>query len=166
MSDEQRELVRLYEELGPVVYRRCLRLLADREAARDATQEVFVKVLQHPERSKDPVAAVPFVFAVATNHCLNHLRDGRRQALKLQAEAREPAPAPAAPAEPLLQGALGGQLFEGVDDTTRAIVEGVFGRDLERQEVAAELGVSRKTVTRKLERFFERARELLGGGEP
>ncbi len=35
-------IVSLYRELGPVVSRRCLRLLRDREAARDATQEVFV----------------------------------------------------------------------------------------------------------------------------
>ncbi|MGC4119585.1 MAG: sigma-70 family RNA polymerase sigma factor [Myxococcales bacterium] len=165
MQDDQRELVRLYEELGPVVYRRCLRLLGDREAARDATQEVFVRLLQHPDKLRERTVAVPFVFAVATNHCFNRLRDDRRRSRKLEAEAADRAEHSEDPSEALAQSMLAGPLFEGVDEETRAIVAGVFAHDLERQEVAAQLGVSRKTVTRKLERFFARARELLAGGE-
>jgi DNA-binding transcriptional regulator LsrR (DeoR family) len=37
---------------------------------------------------------------------------------------------------------------------------------MEREAVARALGISRRTVTRKLDRFLERARKLAGGGEP
>src|SRR5512133_2741664 len=49
----------LYRTFGPAVYRRCLKLLRDREAARDATQEVFVKLLADPERFDEVEAALP-----------------------------------------------------------------------------------------------------------
>lgn len=37
---------RLYRTYGPAVYRRCLRLLRNRDAALDATQDVFVKLVR------------------------------------------------------------------------------------------------------------------------
>ena len=43
----------LYRELGPVVYRRCLRILGDRSAAQDATQEVFIKLLSNLGRLEE-----------------------------------------------------------------------------------------------------------------
>ena len=164
MIEERRELRRLYEELGPVVYRRCLRLLADREAARDATQEVFVKLMRHPERLSDRREATALVFAAATNHCFNLRRDARRRAVKLAAAANE-APSSAVDLDPVEQRELQAQLLQGCDETTWAIVREVYGADREKQEVARELGISRKTVTRKLERLFDRARELLAGGQ-
>jgi len=50
VEDPRSQAARLYRELGPVVYRRCLRLLGDRAAAEDATQEVFVKLLRDMDR--------------------------------------------------------------------------------------------------------------------
>jgi RNA polymerase sigma-70 factor, ECF subfamily len=165
VHDDRRELRSLYEELGPVVYRRCLRLLADKEAARDATQEVFVKLMRHPERLRDRREATALVFAAATNHCFNHKRDARRYAVKLAAAAHD-TPRAAEDLDPVEQRELQEQLLNGCDETTRAIVREVYGADREKQEVAQALGISRKTVTRKLERLFDRARVLLGGGEP
>jgi len=45
----------LYRTWGPAIYRRCLRLLRDTEAARDATQEVFRKALSSPESSSPSI---------------------------------------------------------------------------------------------------------------
>ena len=42
---DREEISQLYHRLGPLIYRRCLKLLANPEHARDATQEVFVRML-------------------------------------------------------------------------------------------------------------------------
>ena len=40
----------LYQKYGPMVLRRCRRLLGDEDEAVDVMQEVFVRLLQHRER--------------------------------------------------------------------------------------------------------------------
>src|SRR5712675_477307 len=72
------DIAELYRTWGPAIYRRCLRLLRDTEAARDATQEAFRKALSSPEKLDDPELALPFIYRVATNHCLNERRNAGR----------------------------------------------------------------------------------------
>ncbi len=162
---ERERIISLYRELGPVVYRRCLRLLRDREAARDATQEVFVKLVRDMDRLADRESALPWIYRVATNHCLNLLRDARRRrgdAPGVADDALDLVPA-AAPSFPDRQ--LARQVLSRFDLQTQAIAVGVLVDGMEHEEVAGALGISRRTVHRKLTRFLARARALLGGGE-
>jgi RNA polymerase sigma-70 factor (ECF subfamily) len=162
--DEHGErVVRLYREFGPVVFRRCLRLLRDPEAAKDATQEVFVKLVREAGRLEDPEAMLQWVYRVATNHCLNVNRNRRRRPEAGDPEAvLELAPA-ATPSIP--DGRLARELLERFDARTRAIAVGVLVDGLEHEEVAGILGISRKTVQRTVQKFLERSRELLSRGE-
>ncbi len=164
-SSESERIVSLYRELGPAVYRRCLRLLRDREAARDATQEVFVKLVRDVGRLSDRETALPWIYRVATNHCLNLLRDARRRggdAPGATDDGLELVPG-AAPSFPDRQ--LARQVLSRFDVQTQAIAVGVLVDGMEHEEIAGALGISRRTVHRKLTRFLERARALLGGGE-
>lgn len=153
----------LYREYGPTVYRRCLRLLGDREAARDATQEIFVRLVREMGKLEARETALPWIYRVATNHCLNALRDARRRGERPPDGALEPvAAASADPAERQ----LARQVLARFDAETQAIAVGVLVDGMEREEVAGLLGISRRTVHRKLARFLERARARLAGGEP
>jgi RNA polymerase sigma-70 factor (ECF subfamily) len=159
-SPHEERIVRLYREYGPAVYRRCLRLLRDREAARDATQEVFVKLVRDASRLEDPDTALPWIWRVATNHCLNLLRDARRRGETVDDGALELAAG--APA-PLGDRQLARDVLSRFDVETQAIAVGVLVDGMEHEEIAAALGVSRKTVHRRLQRFLERARGFLAG---
>jgi RNA polymerase sigma-70 factor (ECF subfamily) len=69
------ELCRRY---GPMVIRRCRRLLRDEAEALDASQDVFVRLVERRERL-DGQYPSSLLFRIATNVCLNRLRDrGRR----------------------------------------------------------------------------------------
>jgi RNA polymerase sigma-70 factor (ECF subfamily) len=147
------------------VYRRCLRLLQDREAARDATQEVFVKLVRDMARLEDRESALPWIYQVATHHCLNL----RRNAARRREEELEPAlevsgGAPAADLFPERQ--LAGRVLARFDATTRAVAVGVLVDGMEHEEVAEALGISRRTVSRKLARFLGNARKYLARSEP
>lgn len=161
-SSHEERVVLLYREYGPAVYRRCVRLLRDREAARDATQEVFVKLLRDMGKLATRDTALPWIYRVATNHCLNLRRDARRRGEQGE-DALDLAPVAAAP-YPARR--LAREVLARFDAQTQAVAVGVLVDGLEHEELASALGISRRTVHRKLARFLEGARQLLGGDEP
>jgi RNA polymerase sigma-70 factor (ECF subfamily) len=67
----------LYRRYGPMVLRRCERLLRDPEKAVDAMHDVFVEVLRRRDRL-DPASGSSLLYRTATNLCLNRLRAARR----------------------------------------------------------------------------------------
>ncbi len=162
-SDRSAEVERLYREYGPVVYRRCLRLLRDREAARDATQEVFVKLLRDISKLAGRETALPWIYRVATNHCLNVRRGVRRRGEEPGEAALELAPGAEVP---FPERQLAARLLARFDAVTQAVAVGVLVDGMEHEELAAALGISRRTVSRKLERFVEHARKFLARSEP
>jgi len=158
--DHREAAARLYREFGPAVYRRCLRLLHDREAAQDATQEVFMRLVRNMARLEERGDALPWIYRVTTNHCLNVLRNrGRRgeEALSTNLEADE-----RSAAEVLPERRLAHELLHRSDRSTQAVVVGVFVDGMEREEIAAALGISKRTVSRRLERFLSSSRRLMG----
>jgi len=68
----------LSQRYGPMVLRRCRQLLRDEDAAMDASQDVFVRLLERRERLE---ARYPssFLYRIATNVCLNRIRDQKRR---------------------------------------------------------------------------------------
>lgn len=63
----------LYRKYSQKVYRFCLRILVDEQAAKDAYQETFVKVYENRENFKgDNFNA--WLFTIARHNCLNYLR--------------------------------------------------------------------------------------------
>ena len=67
----------LYRRYGPMVLRRCRQLLNDEEQALDATQDVFVRLLENRRRLEDTYPS-SLLYRIATNLCLNRIRDRRR----------------------------------------------------------------------------------------
>lgn len=157
------QAAQLYREYGPAVYRRCLRLLRDREAARDATQEVFVKLVREASALEARENVLPWVYRVATNHCLNVLRNAERRGERGLPE--ELAVASREGPESWPDRHLARRVLARFDATTQAIAVGVLVDGMEQEEVAQALGISRRTVGRKLRRFLERARAFLAGSE-
>jgi len=159
VTDSRERAAAHYRQYGPVVYRRCLRILKDPEAAKDATQEVFVKLVRDMAKLEDRATVLPWIYRVATNYCLNHLRNASRRGE--DAELPDLELSDQAPADLLPTRAIAGQLLEQFDATTRTVAVGVLVDGMEHEEVAALLGISRRTVARKLERFLEAARAFL-----
>jgi RNA polymerase sigma-70 factor (ECF subfamily) len=165
VSKAQRtQVTGLYREFGPVVYRRCMRLLGDRAGAQDATQEVFVKLLGNMAQLQDRDTVLPWIYRVATNHCLNLLRDSRRRGEEAASENSQALAAPEGPARPdaFVDWELARSVLSRFDGATQAVAVGVFVDGMNHDEVADALGISRRTVSRKLERFIEGARRFLG----
>jgi RNA polymerase sigma-70 factor (ECF subfamily) len=61
------------------IFRYLSRIIGGGETARDLTQEVFLRVSRSSVPAADPSSQRAWLFRIARNLALNHLRDGRRQ---------------------------------------------------------------------------------------
>ena len=159
MTDPRSRAAELYRQYGPVVYRRCLRILKDPEAAKDATQEVFVRLVRDMSRLEDRATVLPWIYRVATNHCFNVRRNVSRRGEDAATPDLELADS--TPADMYPNRALAQQVLSQFDETTRSVAVGVLVDGMEHEEIAEVLGISRRTVARKLERFLDTARQFL-----
>jgi RNA polymerase sigma-70 factor, ECF subfamily len=161
LADHRARAAEYYRLYGPSVYRRCLRLLRQPDLARDATQEVFVKLVRHMDRLADRESAVPWIYRVATNHCLNL----RRNASRRGEDGEMPELELADPGSSQHHGdqVLARQVLARFDASTQLVAVGILVDGMEQEELAAALGISRRTVARRLERFLARARQFLAG---
>ena len=68
---------------GPI-YNLCWRMVRNDEDARDLAQEVFIKVFRLLDRYDEQYAFSSWLFRIATNHCIDHLRRQRLRFLSLE----------------------------------------------------------------------------------
>lgn len=147
----------LYRKYGPMVLRRCRQILRDEHAAQDALHDVFVLALDKADalRQDHPSS---LLYTMATNHCLNRLRErGRR------AEDRSD--------ELLLSIACHDEGHDGFE--WRTVIDRLFGREpastrvmavlhyldgFTLEQVASETGLSVSGVRKRLRTLKERAR--------
>jgi RNA polymerase sigma-70 factor (ECF subfamily) len=139
----------LSRRYGPMVLRRCRRLLRDEADALDACQDVFVRLIERRARLDDRYPS-SLLYRMATNVCLNRLRDSRREpgtrdeaVLDEIARAEEPGGSSEAR---LVLARLFGRHPES--SRTMAVLHYVDGLTLE--EVAGETGMSVSGVRKRL----------------
>lgn len=140
------ELSRRY---GPMVLRRCRQLLHNEDEAIDACQDVFVRLLENRGRLHGTYPS-SLLYRVATNVCLNRIRDRGRQ--------------PATPDEEVLYQIASAETPGGGSEA-RLLLDRVFGRHPESsrtmavlhfvdgltlEQVAAETGLSVSGVRKRL----------------
>jgi RNA polymerase sigma-70 factor, ECF subfamily len=141
-----------YRRYGPMVLRRCRRLLRDEQLALDAMQDTFIQVLRYRDRLRDE-APSSLLYRIATHVCLNRIRTFQRHPENpgddlLSRIASLEAPEEASLARNLLSRIFGG---EPVSTRTIAVLHHVDGLTLE--EVACEVGLSVSGVRKRLRRL-------------
>jgi RNA polymerase sigma-70 factor (ECF subfamily) len=147
-----------YCTYGPMVLRRCRKLLGDDHTARDAMHDVFVHILSRADEL-DHQAPSSLLFKVATNVCLNRLRARKRRpedgdALLVEiAERTDPAARSAARA------ALDTLFRNEPDDTAMIAVLHLHDR-MTLEEVAAEVGMSVSGVRKRLAKLRTKLHSL------
>lgn len=155
----------LYRRYVDSVYRYCYARLGDRDAAEDATSQVFAKALsalpsQRPDRSFRA-----WLFAIARNAVVDQHR-ARRPDRPLT-EADDPVDAGPSPEDLALgadEGAAVRALLGRLPPDQRRVVE-LRLAGLSGAEVAAALGRSPGAVKIAQVRAYARLRDLLGGAE-
>jgi RNA polymerase sigma-70 factor (ECF subfamily) len=81
------ELMRAHEDR---VFGICLRMMRDRDAALDATQDVFLTLFRKADRYKEQAAFSTWLYRVAVNTCYDHLRRQQRKRTEPMQEHLDP----------------------------------------------------------------------------
>jgi RNA polymerase sigma-70 factor (ECF subfamily) len=153
-----------YRRYAPMVLRRCRRLLRDEEAAVDAMQDVFVRLMQREEVPEDS-APSGLLLKVATNVCLNRIRTRKRRPEDGDPDLFETiACAGSGGGEDVsLARAILNRLFGEEPESTRliAVMHHLDGMTLE--EVAGEVGLSVSGVRKRLRKLRLRLHQDPGG---
>jgi RNA polymerase sigma-70 factor, ECF subfamily len=150
----------LYQRHGRALLRKAERILQSRDDAQDMVHALFVDLL-----AKGETPDLPYLYRAITNRCLGFMRDETNRARLLETH----------------DDALRGQvrtrcddhvigmdmlvkLAASVDERTLEIVFYRYFDDLTQEEIAVLLGISRKTVGKKLDDVRTVVLELAGAG--
>ncbi|MEO1229565.1 MAG: RNA polymerase sigma factor [Myxococcota bacterium] len=156
----------LYEQYGYAVHRRCLRILGSHAEADDATQEVFIRVMKYgqPQQLDAPLA---WLYRIADRQSFDQLAKRRRRAGPSETERALAAEEAATGSEldPTDIRAIATAL-EGCRTSVREVAVLYHFDQLTQDEVAARVGVSRKTVKQRLAKFMHIARKQFGVTPP
>lgn len=72
------DIEQIYRKFGPMVNRRCIRLLGNQQEAYEVTQDVFVQLIRR-EKNLDLSTPSSLLYKIATDLCLNKLRTRKRK---------------------------------------------------------------------------------------
>lgn len=149
MMNDPLDVELLIERYGPMVLRRCRQLLKDEDEAMDVCQDVFVRIIEQRERL-DGRYPSSLLYVIATNFCLNRIRNRRRHAVptedkRLQQIASSWEQAGQNEARLLLD-----RLFRRHPASSRTIAVLHYLDGLTLEQVAAEVGLSVSGVRKRL----------------
>lgn len=151
------ELVGRYER---PIFNVALRVLRDREEARDATQNAFVKAWQHLDQFDGNRRFFSWLYRIAVNESLNRATR-RRKAEPLDERLVDRGASPDACAERLEQSVLIERAIERLSDTHREVIVLRHWLDLSYEEIGEALHVPAKTVKSRLFSARTRLGEIL-----
>lgn len=151
-----------YTRYGPMVLRRCRKLLNDEDKALDAMQEVFTKVLLNKHRLKDQYPS-SLLYRIATNICLNILRGQKNRTFNSEEDILENIAMYDEHEDRLMSADLLDHIFKREKPSTRvmAVMHYVDGMTL--QAVAEEVGLSVSGVRKRLRQLKARVSINQGG---
>ena len=154
----EEELSELYRRYAPLVHARARRMVGG--DADDVVQEVFIRYLQSPPKQQNLVS---WFYTVSTNICMDRFRYNARRHADWQTEVRKWASAAAGkPASELLEHKeLCLKILAHADAKTQQVIMLVVFDEMTQEEAAGILGISRKTVNERLQRFVSAAQKMV-----
>ena len=147
-----------YTQYGPMVIRRCRKILGNGDDALDAVHDVFVNLLKAQNRIHDSYPS-SLLYTMATNICLNKLRKRKRESPK---ELNDWDEGLATSADESISQVEAEILLEAVlkeeSETDRTICFMYHNDGLTLKEIGEAVGLSVAGVHKRLQAFRSRAK--------
>ena len=148
----------LYRTYGAIIYARCRQMLDSAAAAEDATQETFVRVYRHLENAPDSRQVLAWIYRIATNYCLNEIRNRKNRRTHLEAVPELPYELGE---EPLANKDFVRRLITQIPERIRTVAWLYYVDGMNQEDVAEVLGISRRTVVNRLNAFAVSSRKFI-----
>jgi RNA polymerase sigma-70 factor (ECF subfamily) len=148
------QTLELYRQYGAMVRRRCLTILRREDDADDAAQEVFIRVLRSAGAFRGQSSPATWLYRIATNICLNRIRDAKNRERLDKSAFEEPEPTRPFEAWPR---DLAVRILAEFDDATRETVLYAEVEEMTHQEIAEIMGCSVSLVRKRIAKFKGKA---------
>jgi RNA polymerase sigma factor (sigma-70 family) len=156
-------LAEAYDRYAVPLYAYCCSMLREPADAADAVQDTFLIAAAKLRGLRDPGKLRPWFYAVARNECLRRLRAAHAIAgLDEVAEVAAESASPAGQAERADLHRLVGQAIAGLNAGDRDVIELSLGHELDGDDLADALGVSRNHAHALLSRARSQLERSLG----
>lgn len=150
----------LYRRYGDMVLGRCMSLLRNEADAREACQEVFLKVHRASDRFRGEASPSTFLYKITTNHCLNVIRSRKRRPETPVDDLTYVPDSVVVDKVELRQ--LLDHLLTGEDERTMECVIYYYVDGMTHRAIGDMTGVTEAAVRKRLKKFQARAKEKAG----
>lgn len=154
-----RQVERAYNAKGALVLRRCLAILRNEEDANDMLHETFRRILKYDVQLDAEDIPLSFLYRTAERCCFDLIRSRKRKPSRFSPEDISDLPAPFQ-CDQVEVSQLLNRYFHSLDDTLRIIALMYFFDGLTQEQIATELGWSRRTIGKKLKAIRKEAQKL------
>ncbi len=162
-AGDPKGLAATYDQYGGRLFGYCASLLQDPDLAADALHDTLLVAAQRIDQLRDPERLRAWLYAIARNECLRHLRL-RRRSVSLEAAAAvsdESVDLDAGPRQRELR-ALVQDAAAGLSPRDREVLELALRHDLDQAELSATLGVSQSHARALLSRARDQLERAVG----
>jgi RNA polymerase sigma-70 factor (ECF subfamily) len=150
-KESEQEIREIYEKYASLVHNRCLSFLKSEDEAWDATQEVFMKLMESLSSIKKKGSMLSWLYKTATNHCISQLR--KKPGLEFDEEIHSQASDRTEQDKAMILKEIMVRLFRPWDKKTRDVVIYSY--------IARLTGMGESTIRRHLTRFRRKSAELI-----
>jgi RNA polymerase sigma factor (sigma-70 family) len=153
----------IYDRYADRLHDFCVGMVRDRDTAADCVQDVFCTAATRLSELRDPDKLRPWLYAIARNEALRHIRDRRREQPSddlPDTPSGEAGPDTVAARTELAD--LIAQAAGGLPDRDRSVLELAYRHGLDGPELAQALEVSPGTANRMVSRLRETMERSLG----
>jgi RNA polymerase sigma-70 factor (ECF subfamily) len=163
--DSETALAALYLKYAPAIYAHCSRMLESQAAARDATQETFVRVLVRGPRFVSDDDARRYLYRVSTNVCLNQIRKAKVHTRAVATLWERPKFSGSAEGRQVDR-AFAAAVLDRCGEAGATVAIMYYADGMSQIEIAETLGITRRTVFSRLLGVARVGRDLLGIARP
>jgi RNA polymerase sigma-70 factor, ECF subfamily len=137
-----------YARYGHALLRKARRMLGNTEDAKDIVQGLFADLYDKDE----PAQELPYLYRAVTNRCLSFMRDETNRKRLLEENAPPPAVRASSDEETVGYDLLA-KLVRALDSEDCEVLVCRYVDDMTQEEIAELLGLSRKTIGKRLDRI-------------
>jgi RNA polymerase sigma factor (sigma-70 family) len=160
-TGEKQALAQLVEACQDRLYRFCIHLTSNPTLSEDISQEALIQALQNLDKLREPAAFLSWLFQIARNAFLVHLRKNKGEVPTDTGELPEPeSPGPSTDSDEKIWVRDG---LNSLDPDDRAILLMIDSEGLSYREVAESLKITENALRSRLHRARQRFIKKING---
>jgi len=165
-NEQEKEFLKLYDDLADPIFRHCFFRVSDREKAKDIMQETFTRTWEYLAKGETVKNLKAFVYRVANNLIIDSYRKKKEDSLdRMQEDGFDIGVDEREKIMDMLSGREVIALMADLGDKYREVIVMRYIDDLMPREIAEIIGESENVISVRLHRGLRQLRDIIKKSE-